>query len=145
VESSNQSSRSEPVDDGQPHLTPQLVDTSLVVGRIVQVNYKCVFELITKQEKLITLKVRVLYVVLGGLVTVARNMWNEAISDMWSSSLEVGASTLQNVTEVWTWMDSSEWPRVHSHTGEVGIKMDLVCEHLNWSGQGLVSGEPIRR
>jgi len=51
VESTNQSSRAEPADDGQTHLTPQLVDTSLVVGRIVQVNYDCVLELITKQEK----------------------------------------------------------------------------------------------
>jgi hypothetical protein len=51
MEATKQSSGADPVDDGQSHLTPQLVDTSLVVGRIVQVNYKCVFELITKQEK----------------------------------------------------------------------------------------------
>ena len=51
MEATNQSSREEPVDDGQTHLTPQLVDTSLVVGRIVQVNYKSVLELVTKQEK----------------------------------------------------------------------------------------------
>jgi len=51
VEATNQSSRAEPVDDGQSHLTPQLVDTSLVVGRIVQVKDESVLELITKQEK----------------------------------------------------------------------------------------------
>lgn len=51
MEATNQSSRAEPTDDGQTHLTPQLVDTSLVVGRIVQVNYESVLELITKQEK----------------------------------------------------------------------------------------------
>lgn len=51
MEATNQSSRAEPVDDGQTHLTPQLVDTSLVVGRIVQVNYENVLEIITKQEK----------------------------------------------------------------------------------------------
>jgi hypothetical protein len=51
VEATNQLSRADPVDDGQYHLTPQLVDTSLIVGRIVQVNYKRVFELVTWQEK----------------------------------------------------------------------------------------------
>lgn len=73
MEAANQSSRAEPTDDGQTHLTPHLVDTSLVIGRIVQVNYESVLDLITKQEKRITLKVRLLCVTLGGLVIIAHN------------------------------------------------------------------------
>ncbi|XP_033611768.1 uncharacterized protein LOC111875606 isoform X4 [Cryptotermes secundus] len=41
TKSDNQSARSEPIDNGQSHLTPQLVDTSLVVGRIIQVSCGC--------------------------------------------------------------------------------------------------------
>lgn len=135
MEATNQSSRAEPVDDGQSHLTPQLVDTSLVVGRIVQVNDESVLELITKQEKWITLKVRLLCVILGGLVIIAHNTVCRSrhsvthVTPVW----RLGPAHYEMLQRPWTWMESSEWPSVHSCMWDIDIKMYLGCEHLNCS------------
>lgn len=148
MEATNQSSRAEPVDDGQSHLTPQLVDTSLVVGRIVQVKDESVLELITKQEKWITLKVRLLCVILGGLVIIAHNTVSRLrhsvthVTPVW----RLGPAHYKMLQRPWTWMESSEWPSVHSCMWDIGIKMYLgvwIFElQLSDEGQGLFSGEP---